>query len=280
MQPDRAAMTGMDARVDAVLLAATELAARRRCVIRGPRLPSTVRPVDLEVAWEIQQKASELAGQAIAGWKAAMPSDDRFVAAPIHADAFHHCTGERAPVGHRAIGARQGATVEPELAYRLGTDLPPRTAPYTRKEVESAVQGIHLALEICASSFDLACDPSYPELLADGLFNNGLVLGPAIGGPAPWTLALAIRTTESDGKSTEWNLAGIHPAGDPVLPLVWLANFLRARGIGLRAGQFVITGSYCPALALAEHCRLEVGFGTHGHVAVQFFYAISKEGTP
>ena len=37
---------------------------------------------------------------------------------------------------------------------------------------------------------------------------------------------------------------------DPRRPLYWLAEFLRQQGIGLRAGQVVITGSLAGAPAL------------------------------
>ena len=36
---------------------------------------------------------------------------------------------------------------------------------------------------------------------------------------------------------------GGHPLGDPLAPLVWLANHLNARGLALAAGQIVTTGS-------------------------------------
>ena len=82
---------------------------------------------------------------------------------------------------------------------------------------------------------------SLPELLADHMFNQGLVLGPRIASadaPASMTITLSV-----DGQDAEQH-AGIHLNGRPKAGLYWLANFLREQGAGLRAGQHVITGSY------------------------------------
>ncbi|MEO7243355.1 MAG: hypothetical protein ABIW85_10645, partial [Variovorax sp.] len=52
-----------------------------------------------------------------------------------------------------------------------------------------------------------------------------------------------------------------HPNGDPRQPLYWLVEFLRARGIGLRRGQSIITGSLAGVVSLPaqRHARLRFG---------------------
>ena len=99
-----------------------------------------------------------------------------------------------------------------------------------------------LALEVLGCRYALPEHASLPELLADHMFNQGLVLGPRIASaddaPASMTITLSV-----DGQDAEQH-AGIHPNGRPKAGLYWLANFLREQGAGLRAGQHVITGSY------------------------------------
>ena len=54
--------------------------------------------------------------------------------------------------------------------------------------------------------------------------------------------------------------AGRHGDGHPLRPLYWIANFLAARGEGLRAGQVVTTGSYAGAI------EVPIGSSADGHI--------------
>ena len=63
---------------------------------------------------------------------------------------------------------------------------------------------------------------------------------------------------------------GAHPAGEPARPLYWLAEFLRGRGQGLRAGQVVITGTYAGAPWVPVGPMLQVRFGHLGTVTLRF----------
>jgi 2-keto-4-pentenoate hydratase len=62
---------------------------------------------------------------------------------------------------------------------------------------------------------------------------------------------------------------GRHGDGHPLRPLVWLANFLAARGEGLRAGQVVTTGSYAGAIEVPLDELLTVTFGGLGAVTTK-----------
>lgn len=223
--------------------AATELIARRSSGQQGPRLSELCRPADLEDGWQVQQEVSRRLGLPIGGWKAALPSPGKRVLAPIYAATISHgaplCTLHFSP-------ATNTVQVEPEFAFVMAHALPARPHAYTGAEVDGAVGAVHAALEICASRYlDPAALP-FPEMLADGLVNSGLWLGPT----------LAVRETP-DFELT-WKIEGEparktqarHPDGDPRAPLHWLANFLRERGMGLQAGQVVITGSCAGVLSL------------------------------
>ena len=63
---------------------------------------------------------------------------------------------------------------------------------------------------------------------------------------------------------------GAHPAGDPLAPLCWLAEFLRGQGQGLQAGQVVITGSYAGAPWVPVGLPVSVRFGTLGQLSLRF----------
>jgi 2-keto-4-pentenoate hydratase len=59
---------------------------------------------------------------------------------------------------------------------------------------------------------------------------------------------------------------GQHPNADPLVPLYWLANFLSSRGVGLKAGQIVITGSYAGVIDVPLGQALMLRYGDLGQV--------------
>ena len=72
-----------------------------------------------------------------------------------------------------------------------------------------------------------------------------------------------------DGEEVEQH-AGIHPNDRPKAGLYWLANFLREQGLGLTAGQHVITGSYAGFLDVPANQDIELAYGDLGVLKVRF----------
>jgi len=158
--------------------------------------------------------------------------------------------------------------IEPEIAFQLARDLPPRDTPYTEAEIDAAVGDARLALEVLGCRYASPEHASLPELLADHMFNQGLVLGPRISSPdaAPGCMTLTLTV---DGVEVEQH-AGIHPNDRPKAGLYWLANFLREQGLGLTAGQHVITGSYAGFLDVPANKDVELTYGDLGVLKVRF----------
>lgn len=224
--------------------AATELTARRNSGQPGQRLPESCRPLDLEDAWQVQQAVTLGLDQAVGGWKASPPSPGKLVMAPIYRPAISRpaiCT-----VAFPVDRDLDSVKVEPELAFVLAKDLPPREQPYTEAEIDAAVGAVHAALEICASRYEDHSGLPFPEMLADGLVNNGLWLGPELAAPEAASFELSWQAGDQPAKKAQAK----HPNGHPRAPLYWLANFLSERGLGLKAGQAVITGSYAGVLTV------------------------------
>jgi 2-keto-4-pentenoate hydratase len=225
----------------AVAHAARLLAERRRSGQPGPRLPAACRPTDLDEALAVQAAVTAELDEAIGGWKCGTPSPGKVVVAPIHLGTIER----HAPcvAFARNVDGRVQVKLEPELAFVLGRDLPPRKAPYTPAEVDAAIAHTHLALELIDNRFDDGAEVSFEEKLADGLVNQGLWLGPEVDGERARHAAALTLTVAVAGQAPQ-RLDGRHPNPAPREPLYWLAEFLRQRGVGLRAGQPVITGSY------------------------------------
>jgi 2-keto-4-pentenoate hydratase len=251
-----------DPRQGTVEGAARELVSARLARRRLARLPTTYPPYDFEAALRTQRVVGALLQERIAGWKCALPSSGKMIVAPIYGSVIADGSRWRLPVaGHKA-------RLEPEVALVLERDLPPRTRPYEAAEVREAVGSVRLALELLDCRYADPEQVSFTELLADGLFNAGLFLGPEVSGGLARQLGQIAITLEVDGTSAQ-RLDGSHPDGDPVPPLLWLANMLRERGEGLERGQVVITGSYAGVLEVPSSARLRIGFGELGSIAIQ-----------
>ena len=198
-------------------------------------LPESCQPQDLTEALAIQEEVSRLyaeQGELVGGWKCLLPTEDRVAVAPIYQ------SGVQSGASCSLTAINGEAPIEPELAFVFGQSLPPRDRPYSDHEVYSAISEVRMALELVRSRYFHPNECSFVELLADGLFNQGVYLGPVVTeSPAEFMVELEYEHEHKvfDGK---------HPNADARVSLVWLVNFLNERGYGVEAGQAVITGSY------------------------------------
>lgn len=161
--------------------------------------------------------------------------------------------------------------IEPEFAFILSEDLPPRGFDYGSEEVSRAVASLHPAFEIVSSSFGLDWTKrGAPSLAADNAVHGAFVLGL---GTEDWRhldLAnLEVRLTVDGSPFSSGR--GEAVLGHPLRALTWLANDLTRRGRGLQAGETVTTGLVTAKFALLEAgqgCRAD--FGPLGDVTVTF----------
>ncbi len=245
--------------------AATILVQRRLHGQQGPCLPEPLRPQTLDDAMRIQLASMPLMGDAIAGWKCGTPGPDKLVVAPIYARTVHRTSEQPCPVWAHGGMVR----VEPELAFVLGHDLPARVQPYTPDEVDDAIASTHLALELIDSRYSDPSVLSFADKLADGLVNQGLFIGPAVDGEQASLTNVMPIAIQVEG-SPEQVRAGQHPDPLPRLPLYWLVEYLREQGIGLQAGQAVITGSYAGTFPLPVSQGITLRYGDLGELRVRF----------
>ncbi len=245
--------------------AARVLLARRQSGVQGDALPAPLRPDTLLAAFTIQCELSRIADQPIVAWKCGMPAPDKWVLAPIYA-------GDVYVAGAQAcrVWAREGQVrIEPELAFILAHDLPARTASYTPADVDGVIAETRLALELIDSRYTHAEQLHFYDHFADGLFNQGLLLGPVVDTLAAKQckqLDIALHIAGQEGRV----LKGKHPAGEPRLPLYWLAEFLSNQGMGLQAGQAVITGSYAGSPQVPVNTDVEVQYAGLDSIRVRF----------
>lgn len=238
-------------------------------------LPQGLRPQNFAQAFALQQQVAAMLPSAIAGWKCALPTVDangeKQVVAPLYAAELCRFPTVICPIWPSVLPQSKGlARVEPELAFVFHTDLPARGQgkPYHKADIDAAIGGVHLALELIQSRFLPDSGALYFDQLADGLFNQGLVLGPAVAVKDVDLNQFLLSISTDDALLLQQQAQ--HPNGDAKAALYWLVNFLSAQGIGLTAGQAVITGSYAGVLELPIGPQIQIEFGQLGAFSLQF----------
>lgn len=231
-------------------------------------IPELFRPATRDEGYAVQQRVAEESGQKTVGWKIAATSTagqkhlqvDGPLAGRLLADRVH-LDGASIPLGNNGM-----RVAEAEFCFRLGHDLPPRPKPYAQDEVLAALDALHLAIEIPDSRYTDFCRAGVAQLIADNACAHHFVLGKAV--DADWRSAdlrtHAVRGIVNDGPPSEG--VGANVLGDPRLAMVWIANELRAQGIGLQAGQLVTTGTAIVPVPITSGSRILADFGTFGTV--------------
>jgi 2-keto-4-pentenoate hydratase len=140
----------------------------------------------------------------------------------------------------------QHLVMECELAVRLGQDLPPRSTPYSRGDVRSAVAAVMPAFELIEDRFAdyKSCKPT--SLIADNAWNGGIVVGAEVALPAALELDKLAGTLTINGRA-----AHSGKTDDPLGALAWVANLAIERGRPMTRGMVVITGSVIATLPIA-----------------------------
>ncbi len=251
---------------EAELLEATNLLldARRTCRTMAD-LPAALQPVSMDESFWVQTQLIESFGT-VGGWKVGAPAADATpMCAPMPA-AWIAGNGATLAAPHFRFRG-----LEAEVAFLLGSDLPPRAQAYSDEEVLAAIQSCHPAVEILESGLT---DPTSPETnrlsqIADLQMHGGFVYGPAY---ANWreidfskehvTLAVdSVVRVERTGSNTSGNLLRLLP---------WLANHATARTKGLRAGQWITTGSWTGVERAASGHSVDATFEHLGRVSLIF----------
>jgi 2-keto-4-pentenoate hydratase len=152
--------------------------------------------------------------------------------------------------------------VECELAVRLGRDLLPSAAPFTRETVRDAIVEVMAAFELIEDRNANYKQTRALTLIADNAWNGGIVLGPAIK-PLPGDLNGITGRLTIDGKE-----ARSGKTDDPMGALAWVANLAVERNRPMTKGMVVITGSVIATLPIAPGEQFSFTLDGIGSVAM------------
>lgn len=256
-------MTGNDAREAARLLRAHWMVGTRLAA-----LPDRFRPANRSEGYAIQAQLGDESD--LYGWKIAATS----VAGQQHINVGGPIAGRMfadtiVPDGGAcSLAANAFRLAEPEFAFRMARDLPPRETPYTVDEVLAAVATLHPAIELPDSRYENVVEAGEAQIIADNACAHRFVLGPATS--APWRDIDLVASKVIARVGMRYTREGVGAAvlGDPRVALAWLANELRALDLTLRAGMVVTTGTCCAPLDLIPGDALSVDFGPLGRVSL------------
>lgn len=208
-------------------------------------LSGDLQPASLTEAYAAQSALHDLwrerDGRQLIGWKIAVTSKAMQELCGIE----QPCVGAMFDVMALKSPARVKRSefmrlgLEFELATRIGADM--SSGPYTATSAKAATAAVAPCFELIE---DRAADYAGFDaraLVADNTWNGGVVMGPEIDGwrEVDWTRAPV--TLEYNGE-TERAHTG-EAMGDPFNSLAAVANNLLERGLHLRKGDIVITGS-------------------------------------
>lgn len=255
---------------------ASELLAQARITHkRLPELPAATRPKTPQEAYAVQEGLIDrlLAhyGGGVIGYKVACTNvtaqrqlnvDAPFSGHLLSAFFFENPARVQADPFFMRV-------VEAEFGFEMARDLPPSRQPRSRQEIAAAVKGVLPAIEIVDSRFDDWTTIGAPSLIADNACNAAWIKGHLL---TDWQsvdlAAQAVRVTVNGKVLREGS--GSNVLGHPLHALEWLVNNLSARGLGLKAGQYVTTGVTTEVYMAERGDRITADFGPVGSVDLNF----------
>ncbi len=165
-------------------------------------------------------------------------------------------------------GSLLSPLIEGEFLVTLARDLPARDQPWTMEDVIAAVGSVSAGIEVAECRFPNSSMPPLPAVLADGSASGRYVFGTPL---ADWREGLSGMTVtlEVDGKVVRSG-TGADVMGDPLRPLLWLAEERRRWGDGLCAGETVSTGSTTGMVPVRSARKVRAMFGARGLVEINF----------
>jgi 2-keto-4-pentenoate hydratase len=245
--------------------AAQHLIAARKADKPGPCIPESCRPADTDSALAIQDRVLQLLGETIGGWKCGLPNP---VTGPIISHIPSSALLHSSPC---AVFGGKGQ-IEPEVAFVMARDLPPRSTPYGDEEIRGAIGEARFVLELITTRFADKASATPAEVLADAFNNHGLVIGPVVPDVFSYDLdKLHAKITTPSGAL--FDKVQSHPSGNPMNSLRWLVHFLNGRGQGVRAGQIVTTGSYAGIVDAPLNTPIHVELGGFGVLDIELITA-------
>jgi 2-keto-4-pentenoate hydratase len=225
--------------------AAESLLAEHKANVRFKPLGPSDEPATIVDAYDIQERYIALLRSEhgdVVGYKVGLTSApmqafcgiDHPIAGVVLARRVHRsgATVQRSDFGRLGL--------EFEIAVRIKSDVPVTGTPRTAAMIEPHIDGVCAAIELVDDRNADYANLDVLSLVADNSWNGGIVLS-EFAAKWPNLESFLGRATKDDVAIGEGH--GRDILGHPFNSVTWLATQLASRGVGLKAGQVVMTGS-------------------------------------
>src|SRR3954452_11777669 len=186
-------------------------------------LDTSLRPHDRTEAYAIQAAIENHSSGKLFGWKIAATSEAGQKHINVEGPMAGRILAETviADGGTASMTGNDMRVAEPEFAFRMRIDLPPRAEPYTVQQVLDAVDTLHPAIEIPDSRFADFVSAGAAQIIADNACAHLFVLGPAT--TADWRARdLVEERPVITMRGQQFTGHGKNVLGDPRVALAWL----------------------------------------------------------
>ena len=232
-------------------------------------LPEAFRPAMRQDGYAVAAAVARRSGSSVAGWKIAATSEAGQKHINVDGPLIGRILSTRllTPGAVVTLGDNIMRVAEAEFAFGFARDLPPRGQPYSQAEALAAVGSLHLSNEVPDSRYQDFTKVGAAQLIADTACASWLVLGPSV--EKPWRdidlSAHAVKgfrnrqvVAEGTGKAV---------LGDPRKALTWFVNEAATCCGGVKAGQFVTTGTCVVPIAITPGDDVTIDYGALGTIS-------------
>ncbi len=206
------------------------------------------RPASLDEGYRVQnllnRRFAEAGRGAPAGYKVGLTSEaiqtmygsDQPISGVVFDTGVHRSPARIALADYTHLG------IEFELAVEIGSEFRPEDAPFALDDARARVAACMPAFELIEDRNADHGDVDALSILVDNSWCAGVVLGPPSTDWHSLDLAdtpVSLRVNDAPPAAAVTGAA----MGNPLNSLVWLANQLASRGLTLKGGMIVMTGS-------------------------------------
>lgn len=250
--------------------AAAILIEAERAKKQAKQLSVTFPKIDIDDAYAIQQEVTKRklkAGRTVIGHKIGLTSKAMQQSLGINEPDYGHLFDDMMVADGAKLAFENYCVprIEVELAFVLGQPLKgPGVGLF---DVLRATEYVVPSLEIIDARL------INPRKIFDTVSDNGAAAGIVIGGQVMrpddfdlrWAGAILYKNSEIEETGIA---AGV--LGHPALGIAWLANKLGPRGITLKPGHILLSGSFTRPVHAAKGDTIHADFGPLGGLAIQF----------
>ncbi len=227
--------------------------------------------LSLEQAYAIQQQLVALrlqSGERVVGKKIGVTSQAVMDLLGVKQPDFGILTDAMSLHSGAAIAADTmiQPKAEGELAFVLKHDL--MGPGVSVADVLRATEGVMVCFEIVDSRIQ-NWNIKIQDTVADNASCGVFVLGQRLVPIQDLDLGLCGMVLEQNGEVVATG-AGAATMGSPAVAVAWLANTLGRLGMGLKAGEVILSGSLGPMIAVKAGDNLRVSIGGVGSCSVRF----------